>query len=276
MSSHARRLNMIRSRVPQDRNPRYRRLIYYFDLMSHLIWRDFSLRYKRSVLGIVWSLVLPLSQLLVLVFLFQSVVPLSIESYPVFVFTALLPWSWFSSSISSACSLFMSNRDLVRRPDFAPLLLMLVNTLSNLLAYLVALPLLLVMLLFYNIAPTPALAFLPILLIIQSLLIIGISMIVATLNVFYRDVQHIVGVVLTLLFYLTPVFYRSQSVVEKYHVLYTLSPITALIQAYRAIFFYGVMPAWSALAFVAISGLFLCVVGLLIFVWRQHEIVDLI
>ncbi len=59
--------------------------------MRHLIWRDFSLRYKRSVLGIVWSLVLPLSQLLVLAFLFQSVVPLSIEAYPVFVFTALLP-----------------------------------------------------------------------------------------------------------------------------------------------------------------------------------------
>ena len=276
MSSLADRLNMIRSQVPQDRNSRYRRLIYYFDLMSHLIWRDFSLRYKRSVLGIIWSLVLPLSQLLVLVFLFQSVVPLSIESYPVFVFTALLPWSWFSSSISSACSLFVGNRDLVRRPDFAPLLLMLVNTLSNLLAYLVALPLLIAMLLFYNIALTPALTLLPVLLILESVLIVGISMIVATLNVFYRDVQHIVSVVLTLLFYLTPVFYRSQSVVEKYHALYTLSPITALIQAYQAIFFYGVMPGWSALVFVAVSGVFLCVVGLLIYMWRQHEIVDLI
>jgi ABC-type polysaccharide/polyol phosphate export permease len=132
------------------------------------------------------------------------------------------------------------------------------------------------MLLFYNIALTPALALLPILLIIQSLLIIGVSMIVATLNVFYRDVQHIVSVVLTLLFYLTPVFYRSQSVVEKYHVLYTLSPITALIQAYRAIFFYGVMPPWSALVFSTVSGVFLCVVGLLIYVWRQHEVIDLI
>jgi lipopolysaccharide transport system permease protein len=276
MSSHARHLEIIRSQTPQDRNPRYRRLIYYFDLMRHLVWRDFSLRYKRSVLGIVWSLVLPLAQLLVLVFLFQAVVPLSIESYPVFVFTALLPWSWFSSSISSACSLFVGNRDLVRRPDFAPLLLMLVNTLSNLLTYLIALALLIPMLFFYNIALTPALVMLPVLLLIQSLLIIGLSMIVATLNVFYRDVQHIVGVVLTLLFYLTPVFYRSQSVVERYHMLYTLSPISVLIQAYRAIFFYGVMPAWSALVFATMSGLFLCVVGLLIYLWRQHEIVDLI
>jgi lipopolysaccharide transport system permease protein len=276
MNSLARRLNNMRTGSPRGQNPSHRQIIYRIDLIRHLVWRDFSLRYKRSVLGIVWSLVLPLSQLLVLVFLFQSVVPLSIESYPVFVFTALLPWSWFSSSIGSACSLFVSNRDLVRRPGFAPLLLMLVNTLSNLLAYLVGLPLLIAMLLFYNIALTPALALLPVLLIIQSMLIVGISMIVATLNVFYRDVQHIVGVVLTLLFYLTPIFYRSQSVVEQYHALYTLNPITALIQAYRAIFFYGVMPAWSSLVFVAISGLFLCVVGLLLYMWRQHEIVDLI
>jgi lipopolysaccharide transport system permease protein len=276
MSSHARHLNIVRSQVPQGQDPRYRRLVYYFDLMRHLIWRDFSLRYKRSVLGIVWSLVLPLAQLLVLVFLFQSVVPLNIESYPVFVFTALLPWSWFSSSISSACGLFMGNRDLLRRPDFAPLLLMLVNTLSNLLSYIIALSLLIPMLLFYNITLTPALAMLPVLLAIQSLLIIGLSMIVATLNVFYRDVQHIVGVVLTLLFYLTPVFYRSQSVAEGYHMLYILSPISVLIQAYRAIFFYGVMPAWSGLVFATMSGLFLCVVGLLIYGWRQHEIVDLI
>jgi lipopolysaccharide transport system permease protein len=276
MNSLARRLNNMRAGSPGGQNPRHRQIIYSIDLIRHLVWRDFSLRYKRSVLGIVWSLVLPLSQLLVLVFLFQSVVPLSIEAYPVFVFTALLPWSWFSSSIGSACSLFMSNRDLVRRPDFAPLLLMLVNTLSNLLTYLVGLPLLIAMLLFYNIALTPALMLLPVLLILQSLLIVGISMIVATLNVFYRDVQHIVGVVLTLLFYLTPIFYRPQSVVEQYHSLYTLSPITTLIQAYRAIFFYGVMPAWSSLVFVAVSGLFLCVVGLLIYMWRQHEIVDLI
>jgi ABC-type polysaccharide/polyol phosphate export permease len=117
---------------------------------------------------------------------------------------------------------------------------------------------------------------LPVLLLIQSLLITGLSMIVATLNVFYRDVQHIMGVVLTLLFYLTPVFYRSQSVVEQYHILYNLSPISVLIQAYRAIFFYGVMPGWGALVFTTVSGLFLCVVGLLIYLWRQHEIVDLI
>src|SRR5689334_23281605 len=90
------------------------------DLLSHLVWREFTLRYKRSALGILWSLVQPLAQLVVLGFLFQRVVPLNIQAYPAFIFSALLPWTWFSSAISGSCGLFIGNRDLVRRPNFAP------------------------------------------------------------------------------------------------------------------------------------------------------------
>ena len=228
------------------------------------------------MLGILWSLLLPLAQLLVLVFLFQSVVPLNIEAYPAFVFTALLPWSWFGSSISSACSLFMSNRDLVRRPDFNMRSLMVVNTLSNLLAYLVALPILFAMLSSYGIALTPALLLLPLLLMIQGVLTIGLGMIVATANVYFRDVQHIVGVVLTLLFYLTPVFYRPQAVVQQYHMLYAFNPIAVLLQSYRAIFFYGVMPPLEALAFSSVSAIVIWLLGFIVYSLHEHEIVDLI
>ena len=246
------------------------------DLLAHLVWRDFSLRYKRSVLGIVWSLLVPLAQRVVLVFIFQSVVPLNIEAYPAFVFVALMPWAWFSTSVGSASGLFIANRDLMRQPDFSPLLLTLVNTLSNMLTYLVALPLVVGMLYFYHIAPTPALLLLPVLLLLQALLTTGLSLIVATLNVFYRDVQHIVAVVQTLLFYLTPVFYRSQSVVERFSLIYTVSPLAALIAAYRAIFFYGALPSWPSMALVGLSGLAISAVGYLIFLWRAHEIVDLL
>jgi ABC-type polysaccharide/polyol phosphate export permease len=224
----------------------------------------------------LWSLLLPLSQLLVLIFLFQSVVPLKIDAYPVFVFTALLPWTWFSSSVGSACNLFWSNRDLVRRPDFTPSSLMLINTLSNLLTYLVALPFMFVMLALYQVSPTPALVLFPVLLLIQGVLVVGLSMLVATANVFFRDTHHIVGVALTLLFYLTPVFYRPQSVVQDYQALYALNPIVVLIQCYRSIFFYGIMPPWQSLLFVAVSSLVIWLLGLLVYNRNQHDIIDLI
>src|SRR4030042_3098432 len=105
-------------------------LTYRFDLLCHLVWRAFGLRYKRSVLGVFWSLLSPLVQLLVLVFLFGRVIPLNIEAYPAFVFSALLPWVWFSSCLSSSGGLFIHNRDLVRRPNFTPSTLIVVNTLS--------------------------------------------------------------------------------------------------------------------------------------------------
>src|SRR5262245_44374686 len=120
MNSLAQRFQEIRQGAPGSGVPPFRQLAYQVDLMGHLVWRDFSLRYKRSALGVLWSLVSPLSQLLVLVFLFQAVVPLNIDAYPAFVFCALLPWSWFSTGIGSACGLFMVNRDLVRHPNFAP------------------------------------------------------------------------------------------------------------------------------------------------------------
>lgn len=275
MNSLAQRFQMMRQQAPNAGMPRFRRLAYQVDLMGHLVWRDFSLRYKRSALGVLWSLVAPISQLLVLVFLFQSVVPLNIDAYPAFVFTALLPWSWFSSCISSACGLFIVNRDLVRHPNFTPSHLMIVNTLSNLITYVVALPILFVVLALYGLSITPALLLLPVLLLIQGAFTVGLSLIVATLNVFYRDVQHIVGVLLLLLFYLTPVFYRSQSVVEKYHIIYTLNPITVLIQSYRAIFFYGVAPSFISLLFAGVSALLMCAIGYIVYYRHHHNIFDL-
>ncbi|HEX3036904.1 MAG TPA: ABC transporter permease [Thermodesulfobacteriota bacterium] len=211
-------------------------LPYYLDLITHLVKRDFILRFKGSSLGFLWSLLLPLAQLLVLVFLFQKVVPIGIDNYPAFVFSALLPWTWFSNCLSAAGSLFIGNRDLVRRPNFEPSILITVNILSNLLIYLLALPILFTILILYEKTITPSLLILPLLIVIQSILIIGLGLVVATLNVFYRDVQQIVSVSLMLLFYVTPVFYRSDMVGPSYSFLYTLNPVAVLIQSYRAIF----------------------------------------
>jgi lipopolysaccharide transport system permease protein len=268
--------SQMRQRIWPHNIDGWRGLTYQSDLLRHLVWRDFSLRYKQSALGVLWSLLLPLAQLLVMVFLFQSVVPLNIEAYPAFVFCALLPWGWFSSCLGSSGGLFMGNRDLVRHPNFVPVRLAIVNTLSNLITYLAALPILLFVLLAYERPITFALLLFPVLLLIQATLTIGLSLIIATLNVFYRDVQHIVTVSLLLLFYLTPVFYRPQSVAAKYHLVYEINPIAVLIQAYRDIFFNGAYPAWGSLALAAVVSVVVYVLGVLIYNSQQHNLIDTI
>ena len=251
-------------------------LNYHFDLLCHLVRCDFIVRYKGSVLGVLWSLMLPLAQLLVLVFLFQRVVPLDIDAYPAFVFSALVPWTWFSACLGSSGNLLVSNRGLVRRPNFAPAILIIVNTLSNMLNFLVVLPILFVMLAFYDKTITLALLILPLLILIQSILMVGLCLIIAILNVFYRDVQHIMSVVLMLLFYLTPIFYQPQAVSENFRILYTWNPLTVLIESYRAIFFYGIFPGLHSLLFTGATSVVVCGLGYLLYSRHLHDVIDTI
>jgi lipopolysaccharide transport system permease protein len=253
-----------------------RYLIYYFDLIRHLVRRDFSLRYKQSALGILWSLALPLTQLIVLVFLFKIIVPLNIDAYPAFVLSALLPWTWFSNCLNSSGSLFISNRDLIRHPNFIPVNLIVVNTLSNLLNYILAMPILFILLFFYNKSMTPALAALPLIILIQGTLIAGMSLIIATLNIFYRDIQHIVNVVIMLLFYMTPVFYRPGTVTEKYQLLYTLNPVAVLIQNYRAILFHGKPPEFNSMLLAGTTSVGMCCLGYFLYKHYIHDVIDTI
>jgi ABC-type polysaccharide/polyol phosphate export permease len=249
-------------------------LKYHRDLILHLIARNFALRYRGSAIGILWYLMIPLSQLLVLVFLFGKVVPLKIDAYPAFVFSALLPWVWFSASLNSASNLFIGNRDLVRKPNFSPFVLVIVNTLTNLLSYILFLPILILILVLYGHYMTPHLLIFPLLILIHCILIIGLSLIIATLNVFFRDIQQIVTVAVMLLFYLTPVFYRAEAISKNYQLLYTLNPISVLIQSYRAIFFYGTPPYWSSLMLSGIVSVVVLILGLSIYNRQLTNIFD--
>jgi ABC-type polysaccharide/polyol phosphate export permease len=184
---------------------------------------------------------------MVFVFLFQRVVPLGIENYPAFVYTALLPWNWFSASIVSAGDLFFVHRDLVRKPNFTPSTLAHVAALTNLLRYLIALPIIFVLVVISGRAITWTVLLLPFIMLIQGTLIVGLSLFIATWNVFYRDVQQLAGVAVMLWFYLTPVFYSLDNVGPEYRIAFMLNPMAGLVQSYRAILYEGTVPDWSGL-----------------------------
>ncbi|WP_051328092.1 ABC transporter permease [Desulfatirhabdium butyrativorans] len=246
------------------------------DLILHLTRRNFLLRYKGSALGILWSLLVPLSQLLVLVFVFGKVVPLNIEAYPAFVFSAILPWNWFSNCLGAAGSLFIGNRDLVRKPDFEPATLVIVDVLVNFLLYLVFLPILLAILIAYGRPITCSILALPLIMVIQALLTISLALIVATLNVFYRDIQYIVTVSLMLLFYLTPVFYAADHLAGIYRLVLGINPVGVLIHHYRAVLFFGQMPQWHTLFGVGTFSIFLCWIAFRLYHRCLPEMIDIL
>jgi ABC-type polysaccharide/polyol phosphate export permease len=251
-----------------------RRWRYRYDVLAHLARREFIERYRNSTLGVLWVVSLPLAQLVVLVFLFQRVVPLGIDAYPAFVFTALLPWTWFTSSVGAASTLFIANRDLVRHPGFSPAVLVGVNALFNLLLLVLSLPVLLVLLAASGVAPTASLLALPVLVLIQGALITGIGLGVATLNVFYRDVQHLVAVALMLSFYLTPVFYDAAGAGERLSWVFRANPMAILVDAYRDVLLRGAFPQWPVVAVAATTSVVALAIGSFAYRARRHDIVD--
>jgi lipopolysaccharide transport system permease protein len=249
---------------------------YHRDLVSHLVRRDLTLRYHGSAIGILWSLAIPLAQLVVLVFLFQKVIPLGIDFYPGFLFSALLPWVWFTSCLGSAGGLFVNNRALLWQTSFSPFVLVLVNILANLVLFLMLVPLLLILLLAHGTPVTAAWMMVPGLIAIEGLMLFGLSLLVATLNVFYRDVQQVVNLGVFLLFYLTPVFYRVDALPETYRALYALNPLGALIESYRMTIFYGqspnLWPVMVALTFAILAAGF----GVAVYRYRLHDVMDVV
>jgi ABC-type polysaccharide/polyol phosphate export permease len=248
---------------------------HYLNLVWHLLKRDFYLRHTGSALGVLWSLLVPLFQLGVLSFTFSSVIRVDTPDYPAFVYSALLPWTWFSSSLSSAGHLFFTHRDLLRRPAFPPSVLIIVNTLSHLIPFLLSLPLLYGLLVWYGrfIMWNP-LKFLSLLL-IQGVLTIGLSLVIATWNVFYRDIAPLVGKVLSLMFFLTPIFYRP--IVEgKYRTLLELNPMVPLINSYRAVLFEGTYLEWETLILIGGVSIIICGLGYLIYERLVPDVVDAI
>jgi lipopolysaccharide transport system permease protein len=224
-----------------------RRLIHLRDLSYELVVRDMKIRYKRSVLGIVWSLLNPLFQMLVFMFLSRRVFSLEIPNYPSFVFTGVLSWNWFQAAVLATASAIIGNRELARRPGFPVAILPVVTVTTNLIHFLLALPVPLLFLLVRGGKLTSTILALPLVIALQFLLILGLGYLAATANVTFRDTQHLLGVFFMLLFYLTPVFYDANAVPARYQILYRLNPMFHLITAYRAILIQGELPDFRAL-----------------------------
>lgn len=228
------------------------RLIYLRDLLRELVVRDMKLRYKRSVLGVAWSLLNPLAQLLVFAFLFSVVLPLEIPNYPSFVFTGVLAWNWFQAALFLTTGAITDNRELIKRPGFPAAVLPVVTVTTNFIHFLLALPVLLLFIIFGGGRLTGAVLLLPFVIVLQFLLILSLGYLVATFHVTFRDTQHLLSVFLMLLFYLTPVFYDASILPARYRAFYNLNPMVHLITAYRAILIQGSLPDLRALLILGV------------------------
>jgi len=262
--------------IPMNSSPPIpaRRLVYLKDLSWTLVDRDMKVRYKRSVLGITWSLLNPLLQLLVLYFVFRVVLPLGIPNYVVFLFTGILVWNWFQSSLQFACGAIADNSALIGQPGFPAAILPVVTVTTHLIHFLLALPILLVFLAVEGTPLTRAMLALPLLIALQFALTLGLAYLVATAHVHFRDTQYLVGVFLLLGLYLSPVFYEPDSVPARYQPVYRLNPMVHLIDSYRSILIRGELPDLTPLLVLSLLAVGLLALSYRIFLRASHRFIE--
>lgn len=246
-------------------NGRLRRVRYHVDLLSNLVARNITLRYKGSFLGMLWSLVHPLSLIAVYSFLFARVIPLNIPNYVPFLIAGVLPWNWFTTSLNSTADAVVGNRDLVKKVLFPSEVLVIATITSDLLILALGMGVLLIFLLLSSTPLTPSVLLLPVIVAIQYALTLGLGLVISTLNVYFRDTRHLLGLVLFALFFLTPVFYDSTSVPPRYHILYLANPMAHILSTYRDVLVYGRVPSWILLGELTLGAAVILAFGLIVF-----------
>ncbi|HEY9625001.1 MAG TPA: ABC transporter permease [Crinalium sp.] len=248
----------------------------YRDLVFLLVQKEMKVRYKDKFLGYLWSIASPLASALVYFIAFKIVMKVHVEEYPLVLISGLFPWQWFGNSIGSSPSFFLGNAWIIKKVNFPTILLPLCSILNHLIHYVISIPIVVIFLFVFHRTPTLAWLYgLPALLIIQFLMLYGVSLILATINLFFRDIERLVSIMMQFLFFLTPILYDPEMIPEGYRRLITLNPASPLIISWKELFLEGkVEPTYLLISFL--YAVFFLILGFLIhrkLSWRFAEIV---
>jgi len=260
-----------------------KRFYYHFlDLYRHrfLIWqlvlRDIRARYRGSFLGFLWTFMNPLIQMGIYTLVFSFYLRINMEKYPAFLFCGLIPWTWISSSIERGMHSIVHSGTLVTKAMLPPHVLPTTMNISNFVNFIFTLPLLILFLLLFRIYPDITIFFLIILLPIQFIFLQGLSLMVATLTVYFRDLLHVTPNLLLFLFFGTPIVYPFSMVPEKLRTLVLFNPFSPLIISYQHSLFFKIPPSPFHLLYAGGWAILFLFLGIYVYEKFRDEIPELI
>jgi lipopolysaccharide transport system permease protein len=234
----------------------------YRELLQNLAMREISVRYKQTILGVIWALIQPLALMAVFTVFFSRLlrVPSDGVPYPLFVYCALVPWGFFANSLSYAIPSLVNNAPLITKVYFPREVLPFSAILAAMVDFVLASIVFLGMMVVLGHPIPTTIVFVPILVVILVMLVAGVSLSLAAINVFYRDIRHAVPLLLQLWMFASPVVYPASAVPDKWRQLYFVNPMAALIFNFRLVVLHGRAPDLPSLCFaVVVAGLILCV-----------------
>jgi lipopolysaccharide transport system permease protein len=209
---------------------------HYRELLYFLTWRDVKIRYKQTVLGVLWAFIQPFVKLVIFSVIFGKLAKMGSEGfpYPVFLYAGLLPWQFFQEGLSRSSQSIVSGSNLVQKVYFPRLIIPMSSIGSCLVDFAIAFGILFGLMIYYGIPVTPATLMVIPLVVLTIITALGAGILFSAVNVAYRDFRYVVGFALQIWMYLTPVIYPVTFVPEKWRWLLALNPMTGIVDAYRS------------------------------------------
>lgn len=253
----------------------FKELYEYREMIASLVRKDLRGRYKGSVLGFLWTFINPLLQLAVYTIVFSIILPTNIDKYYLHLFVALIPWIFFSSCLSVGSGIILAEKNLVTKIYFPrevlPVSYVTSCFVNMLYCFIVVLAVVLISGVPFNLA---AWLCLPVIMAVEYILALGITLITSSITVYFRDLQHILGIGAMAWQFMTPVMYPIDIVPDRFMPIFMLNPMTPVIIAYRDIMYFGRIPSFSTLMHALIFGMVTFVAGVVIFSFLKRHFAE--
>ena len=255
----------------------FRELWHYRELLRFLVVRDIKVRYKQTVLGGLWAILQPFMNMVVFTIFFGHLAKIPSDGlpYPIFVYTALLPWQFFSNGIGSSGNSLVANSNLISKVYFPRMIIPAASLGAGCLDFIIAFVLLLAMMIYYGIFPGGAIFLFPFLMALVALAALGVGMILAALNVAYRDFRYVIPFLVQFWLFATPVIYPASLVPHQWRWLINLNPMAGLITGIRSSLL-NLPVSWSDIWLSGTISVGLFVIGIVYFKKMERRFADII
>lgn len=249
----------------------------YRELLYFLTWRDIKVRYKQTAIGVLWAILQPVLTTAIFTVIFTQFARFDSISvpYPLFALSGLLVWLFVNTAITTASNSLVGNVNLVTKIYFPRLIIPFSATLAGLIDLALGFVILLALMIYYGVNPSRQILLAPVFIIQAIVLTLSLGTLFSALNVRFRDVKFALPFALQIWMFLSPVFYPSEVLSEKWRALFAVNPLTGILQGFRASLFGGAFD-WVVIGVSIITTFFLMIFSLVIFKRMEDDFADLI
>ena len=243
----------------------FKEVFKYGEFLKTNVKKDIRGKYKGSFLGVLWSFINPLLSVIVYAIVFHYIMKFNIEHYLIYLISGIIPWTFFTTSLNSGMNSILFNANIIKKVYFPREILPISSVTSALINFFISCLIILLFAIFSGVGISINLVYLPIIVIIQYILCLGIVFILSAIEIYVKDIEHIINFLVSMLFYITPILYTPDYVPENMQYLLSFNPMSYLIEAYHDIFYYKKTPDFSSLGIVFLISILIFIIGYNIF-----------